>query len=49
MASKTVIEELEARSLTYILGARLRRTSEIKEKVLSPTQEATKRSKTTSW
>jgi hypothetical protein len=35
MASKTVIEELEARSLTYILGARLRRVKEIKEEVLS--------------
>jgi hypothetical protein len=35
MATKSLIEELDARSLTYILGARLRRVKEIKEEVLS--------------
>jgi len=35
MATKSLMEELEARSLTYIFGARLRRVSEIKEEVLS--------------
>lgn len=35
MASKGVIEELEARSLTYILGARLRKVKEVREEVLA--------------
>jgi transposase len=35
MATKSLIGELEARSLIYILGARLRRVKEIKEEVLS--------------
>lgn len=44
MASKGVIEELEARSLTYILGARLRKVKEVRKEVLThpgPYQEVT--------
>ena len=35
MVSSSVIESLEARKIEYILGVRMRRVKEVKEKVLS--------------